>query len=203
MKRVFVILGLVAVVGSVAPAFAQSNEWTIDTAHSAAIFTARHMLVSNVRGQLGPVKGTVQYDGKDVTSIQADVVIDITQLNTRIEQRDKHLRSADFFDAANYPELTFKSKRAEPAGEGRFKLIGDLTIRGNTHEVVLDCEGPTPPLKSRDSIRVGASATTKVSRKAFGLLWNNLIETGGAIVGDEIQVQIDLEVVQKIATTTK
>ena len=198
MKRVFVALGLVVLVGFVTPAFAQSNEWTIDTAHSATIFTARHLLVSNVRGQLGPVKGTVKYDGKDIKSIEADVVIDVTQLNTRIEARDKHLRSADFFDAENHPTMTFKSKRAEPAGEGRFTLIGDLTIRGNTHEVALDCEWPSPPLKSRDTLRIGASATTKISRKAFELLWNNLIETGGAIVGDEIQVQIDLEVVQKL-----
>lgn len=199
MKRVLAVLALVVLADSVTPALAQSNAWTIDTAHSATIFTARHMLVSNVRGQLGPITGTVKYDGKDVRSIEADVVIDVTQLNTRIEARDKHLRSADFFDAENHPTMTFKSKRAEAAGEGRFRLIGDLTIRGNRQEVVLDCEGPTPPLQNRDTIRIGASATTKVSRKAFGLLWNNLLETGGAIVGDEIQVQIDLEVVQKIA----
>jgi polyisoprenoid-binding protein YceI len=120
-----------------------------------------------------------------------------------VEGRDKHLRSADFFDTDNHPAMTFKSKRAEPAGEGRFRLIGDLTIRGNTHEVVLDVEGPMPAIKQRNSLRTGASATTKISRKAFGLVWNNLMETGGAVVADDVQVQIDLEAIQKVAEPAK
>lgn len=204
MKRLFVVLGLIAALGIGAPAYAQAtNEWTIDTSHSAAQFAVKHLMVSTVRGQLGPVKGTITWDGKDVKTIAADVTIDVTGLDTRVENRDKHLKSADFFDAENHPTMTFKSKRVEPAGEGRFRLVGDLTIRGNTHEVVLDVEGPMPVIKQRNSLRTGASATTKISRKAFGLLWNNLMETGGAVVADEIQVQIDLEAIQKVAEAGK
>ena len=204
MKRLFLVLGLIAALGIGAPAHAQApNEWTIDTAHSAAQFAVRHLMVSTVRGQMGPVKGTITWDGKDVKTIAADVVIDVTGLNTRTEGRDKHLRSADFFDAENFPTMTFKSKRAEPAAEGHFTLVGDLTIRGNTHEVTLDVEGPMAPIKQRNSLRTGATATTKISRKAFGLLWNNLMETGGAVVADEIQVQIDLEAIQKVAEPAK
>ena len=204
MRRLFLILGLIAALGIGAPAYAQgTNEWTIDTSHSAAQFAVKHLMVSTVRGQLGPVKGTIKWDGKDVKSIAVDVTIDVTGIDTRVEGRDKHLRSADFFDTDNFPTMTFKSKRAEPAGEGRFKLIGDLTIRGNTNEVVLEVEGPMPQIKQRNSLRTGASATTKISRKAFGLLWNNLMETGGAVVADEIQVQIDLEAIQKVAEPAK
>lgn len=204
MKRRFLVLGLIATLGIGAPAYAQApNEWTIDTSHSAAQFAVRHLMVSTVRGQLGPVKGTIMWDGKDVKTITADVTIDVAGIDTRVENRDNHLRSPDFFDAANHPTMTFKSKRSESAGDGRFKLIGDLTIRGNTNEVVLDVEGPMPVVKQRNTLRTGASATTKISRKAFGLLWNNLMETGGAVVADEVQVLIDLEAIQKIAEPGK
>jgi len=204
MKRLFLVLGLIAAMGIGAPAYGQApNEWTIDTAHSAAQFAVRHLMVSTVRGQLGPVKGTITWDGKDVKTIAADVTIDVTGLNTRVENRDNHLRSPDFFDAANNPTMTFKSKRAEPAGGGHFRLVGDLTIRGNTHEVVLEVEGPMPPIKQPNSLKTGATATTKISRKAFGLLWNNLMETGGAVVADEVQVQIDLEAFKKVAEPGK
>jgi polyisoprenoid-binding protein YceI len=204
MRRLFLVLGLFAVLGIGGPAYAQAaNEWTVDTNHSAAQFAVKHLMVSTVRGQLGPVKGSITWDGKDVKTIAADVTIDVTGLNTRVEGRDKHLRSADFFDAENHPTMTFKSTRVEPAGEGHFRLVGDLTIRGNTHEVALEVEGPMPPIKQRNSLRTGATATTKISRKAFGLLWNNLMETGGAVVADDVQVQIDLEAIQKIAEPAK
>ena len=204
MKRVILVLGLVATLAIALPAAAQApNEWTIDTSHTAAQFAVRHLMVSTVRGQLGPVNGTLTWDGKDVKSIAADVTIDVTGIDTRVENRDKHLRSADFFDADNHPSMTFKSRRAEPAGDGRFKLVGDLTIRGNTHEVVLDVEGPMPVVKQRNGLRTGAAATTKISRKAFGLLWNNLMDSGGAVVADEVQVQIDLEAIHKVAEAGK
>jgi polyisoprenoid-binding protein YceI len=195
-------LGLTLAAGLAAhPVAQQSNEWTIDPAHTAATFAARHMMISTVRGQMGPVKGTIKWDGKDVRTVSADVTIDVTQINTREERRDADLRSDNFFDAASHPNMTFRSTRVESISDGRFKLVGELTIRGNAHEVVLDVEGPAPIVKNGSSLRFGASATTKVSRKAFGLLYNKLMETGGAVVGDEIQVQIDLEAVQKIATS--
>ena len=168
------------------------NQWRIDRSHSAASFSVRHNVVSTVRGQLGPITGTVEYDGKDINSIKADVSVDMNGINTQNEGRDKHLRGADFFDVANHPALTFKSKRVEPGSEGRFKLVGDLTIRGNTKEVVLDVEGPSPFMKSQRGVLTGATATTKISRKEFGVLWNNMIEMM-PVVGDEVTVTIDLE----------
>jgi polyisoprenoid-binding protein YceI len=149
-------------------------------------------VVSTVRGQLGPITGRVEWDGKDVRSVVADVSVDMNGINTQNEGRDKHLRNADFFDVANHPALTFKSKRVDAVTEGRFKLVGDLTIRGNTKEVVLDVEGPSPFMKSQRGVLTGATATTKISRKEFGILWNNMIEMM-PVVGDEVTVTIDLE----------
>jgi polyisoprenoid-binding protein YceI len=168
------------------------TEWRIDAGHSAASFSVRHNVVATVRGQLGRISGKVEYDGKDVKSVAADVAIDIKGISTQNERRDNHLRSADFFDAENHPTLTFKSKRVEPGAAGKFKLIGDLTIRGNTKEVALDVEGPSPVMKSQRGVLTGATATTKISRKEYGILWNNLIEAM-PVVGDEVTVTIDLE----------
>jgi polyisoprenoid-binding protein YceI len=168
------------------------NQWRIDGSHSAASFSVRHNVVSTVRGQLGRITGTIEYDGKDINSVKADVAIDMNGINTSNEGRDKHLRSPDFFDVATHPTLTFKSKRVEPGTDGRFKLVGDLTIRGNTKEVVLDVEGPSPVVKGPRGLLTGASATTKISRKEYGVLWNNMIESL-PVVGDEVTVTIDLE----------
>jgi polyisoprenoid-binding protein YceI len=173
------------------------NEWAIDGNHSAASFSVKHNVVSTVRGQLGRITGKIEYDGKDVKSVKADVAIDMNGLNTQVENRDKHLRSPDFFDVATHPTLTFKSKRVESGAAGKFKLVGDLTIRGNTKEVVLDVDGPSPIVKTAGrngatNLLTGASATTKISRKEFGVLWNNLIESL-PVVGDEVNITIDLE----------
>lgn len=172
------------------------NEWMIDGNHSGAGFSVRHNVVSTVRGQLGRITGKVEYDGKDITSVKADVSIDMNGINTQNEGRDKDLRSAAFFDVANHPALTFRSKRVEPGTTGHFKLVGDLTIRGNTKEVVLDVEGPSQVVTSTGqrgtTVLTGATATTRISRKEFGVLWNNLIEAM-PVVGDEVTVTIDLE----------
>ena len=168
------------------------NQWRIDGSHSAANFAVRHNVVSTVRGQLGRISGTIEYDGKDISSVKADVAIDMNGINTSNENRDKHLRSADFFDVPNHPTLTFKSKRVEPGANGRFKLVGDLTIRGNTKEVALDVEGPSEVVKGPRGLLTGATATTRISRKEFGVLWNNMIESL-PVVGDEVTVTIDLE----------
>lgn len=181
------------------------NEWAIDGNHSAAGFSVRHNVVSTVRGSLGRVTGKVDYDGKDIKSVKADVSIDVNGINTQNEGRDKHLRSADFFDVANHPALTFTSKRAEPGAAGRFKLAGDLTIRGTTREVVLDVEGPSPLMTSTGgrgpSVLTGATATTKISRKEYGVLWNNLVEAM-PVVGDEVTITIDLELRRSSAPGT-
>ena len=168
------------------------NQWNVDASHSAANFSVRHMMVTTVRGQLGPISGTVEYDGKDVTSARADVRIDVSGITTQNAKRDGHLRSDDFFDAANHPSITFKSKRAEAGGAGTFKLIGDLTIRGTTKEVALNVEGPTPPVKGMGGVRIGATATTKINRLEYGLKWNSMVEAG-PVVSDEVSITIDLE----------
>lgn len=172
------------------------NQWRIDASHSAANFSVRHNVVSTVRGQLGSISGTIEYDGKDVNSVKADVAIDVTKINTQNQRRDAHLRRDDFFNTEQYPTITFKSKRVEPGTDGRFRLVGDLTIRDKTNEIVLDVEGPsriiTAKRGDRTSVLTGATATTKISRKAFGVLWNNMIEMM-PVVGDEVTVTIDLE----------
>ena len=168
------------------------NQWRIDNSHSAANFSVRHNVVSTVRGKLGPISGIIEYDGKDVSSIKADVTIDVTKINTQNEGRDNHLRRDDFFNTETYPNMTFKSKRVEAGAAGHFRLVGDLTIRDKTNEVVLEVEGPSPIMKSQRGVLTGATATTKISRKAYGVLWNNLIESM-PVVGDEVTVTIDLE----------
>jgi polyisoprenoid-binding protein YceI len=168
------------------------NTWIVDTAHSQAGFSVKHMMVSTVRGTLGPIKGTIDYDGKSLDSLKADITIDVTGLNTATPMRDNDLKSPNFFDVAKYPTATFKSKRVEPAGQGRFKLIGDLTLHGVTKEVTLNVEGPSTPIKTQQGQKVGASATTTLNRRDFGLQYNQLIEAG-PVVGDEVQVTIDIE----------
>jgi polyisoprenoid-binding protein YceI len=174
------------------------NEWQIDPAHSAAQFSVRHMMVSTVRGTLGPVSGIITYDGSTVESVKADVTIDVKGLNTGNSGRDNDLRSANFFDVANFPTATFKSKRAEAAGAGKVRLIGDLTIHGVTKEAVFDAE-VSPVVKQQNGMSTGATATTRLNRKDFGLNWNRMIEAG-PVVSDEVQVTVDLEVRKRTQT---
>ena len=141
---VFVLTLLTALAACAA---AQSDTWQIDPAHSAAQFTIRHMMISNVKGDFGKMSDTVQYDPADVTKTGIDATIDAASINTRVEGRDKDLRSPNFFDVEKYPTLTFKSKRAESPGGGKLKLVGDLTMHGTTREVTLDVDGPTPAIK--------------------------------------------------------
>jgi len=179
---------------SAQPAAAASpTAWQVDTAHTAAQFSVKHMMVSTVRGTLGKVTGTVDYDGKSVESLKVDVSIDVTGINTGTEGRDKDLRSPNFFDVATYPTITFKSKKVESAGQGKFRLVGDLTMHGVTKEVALNVDGPSPILKQPNGAqKVGASASTTLNRKDFGLQYNRMVESA-PVVGDEIQVQIDIE----------
>ncbi len=155
------------------------------------------MTVSTVRGTLGKISGTIEYDGASIQSIKADITIDVTAVNTSTDSRDADLKSGNFFDVAKYPTLGFKSKRVESAGQGKFKMIGDLTIHGVTKEVTLDVEGPSPILKTPNGQqRVGASATTAINRRDFGLQYSRMVEAV-PIVGDEIQIQIDVEATRR------
>ena len=179
------------------PAAAGSNTWQVDTAHSSAGFSVKHMMVSTVRGTLGPVSGTIDYDGKSVESIKADIAIDVNGVNTGNTNRDNDLRSPNFFDVANHPRATFKSKRVEPSVQGKFRLVGDLTIHGVTKEVTLEVDGPSPILTQPNGMqKVGASATATLNRRDFNLQYNRMIEAA-PVVGDEIQVQIDIEANKK------
>ena len=176
----------------------KTTQWQIDPAHSAAHFSVRHLMISNVRGEFGKVSGNVVLDSADLTKSTVEVSADTATIDTREPQRDEHLRSADFLGVANHPAITFRSKRITAAGADRFKVAGDLTIRGNTREVTLDVEGPTPPIKDPwGNVRTGVSATTKINRKDFGLVWNALTETGGVVVGDEVSITFEAELVQK------
>ena len=173
-----------------------ADMWTIDPNHTNAQFAVKHLLVSTVRGQFEKLSGSIQMTGDDVRTIAVNVSIEAASVNTRVQMRDNDLRSDNFFDVAKYPAITFVSKKSEPVEPGRFKLTGDLTIHGVTKEVVLDVEGPTPPLNQGQSQRIGASATTKVNRHDFNLHYNRVIEAA-PIVGDEITITIDVEATRR------
>lgn len=179
-----------------APARQQgATTWNIDPAHSNAQFSVRHMMISNVKGEFTKVSGKVLFDKDQPENLSAEASIDVSTINTREHDRDNHLKSPDFFHVEEYPTITFKSKSAEKTSDG-LKITGDLTIRGTTREVTLDVEGPTPPMKDPwGNTRVGASATTKINRKDFGLMWNMPIEAGGFMVGDDVKITVDVELV--------
>jgi polyisoprenoid-binding protein YceI len=169
------------------------NEWNIDSAHSIASFTVTHLMVSTVPGSFGKTSGKITYDGKNVSSITADVTIDATTISTNNERRDTHLKSPDFFEVAKYPTLTFKSKKVIPGAAGKFKLVGDLTIRDVTKEVTLDVEGPTPAVNAGRNFVIGANATTTINRSEWGLKWNRAIEAGGVTVSDAVKITLGIE----------
>lgn len=179
------------------PAFAGSNDWKFDPTHSRAGFEVKHMMISTVRGDFSKVSGTAQYDGKNISSIKVDATIDANSINTGNEDRDKHLRNKDFFDTEKFSEIKFVSKSAKAAGKGRFKLLGDLTMHGVTKPVTLDVEGPSAKINDKHgNWKVGASATAKVNRKDFGLTYGGLMDNGGAMVGDEVKIVLDIELAQ-------
>ena len=180
-------------------ATAQTSTWNIDPAHSSAQFTVRHLGISNVRGAFTKVTGTVVLNEKDITGSEVSAVIDAGSVDTRVPDRDKDIRSANFLDVEKYPTLEFKSKRVVNNG-GKLQLIGDLTLHGTTREVTLDVEGPTPELNDPwGNVRRGFSATTTINRKEFGVVWSNTLKTGEAVVGDTVNIQIDVELVKKKA----
>ena len=195
MKQALLTLALAA--ASATLAAAQPLTFTIDPTHSNDTFAVKHMMVSTVRGVLGPVTGSIVWDGKSVSTVTADVKIDVKGLNTGVAQRDSHLRTPDFFAADQYPTITFKSKRVIPGAAGAFKLVGDLTIRDVTKEVTLDVEAPAAIVTSQGTQRSATTATTTINRFDYNLKWNSLIETGGAVVGSDVKVTIDLEVTKK------
>ncbi len=189
-KKSFLLAAAIASV-LVGAASAQVQAWNIDTAHTAAQFSVRHLGISTVRGAFTKVSGTVQYDAANPTKTVIDATIDTNSIDTRVEMRDKDLRSASYFDVEKFPSITFKSKKVETAGEGKLKVTGDLTIHGVTKEAVLDVDGPSAPIKDPwGNNRVGASASTKINRQDYG------VSGGSPMVGDDIPITIDMELVQ-------
>jgi polyisoprenoid-binding protein YceI len=171
--------------------------YQIDSAHSSAQFTVRHMMISNVRGEFTKLSGSITYDPAGAANASVDATIDAASINTRDAQRDAHLKSADFFDVEQFPALTFRGKTIA-AHDGEWNVTGDLTIRGVIREVVLHVEGPTAEAKDPwGNLRIGATATAKINRKDFGLNWNAALEAGGVLVGEEVKITIDLEAIRQ------
>jgi len=196
MKRI--IAAVSTIIALALPAFAFATTWTIDPDHSNVGFKVRHLMVSNVKGSFDKHTGTVEINDTDITKSRVEVSIDTNSINTNVQKRDEHLRSADFLDVAKYPTMTFVSKKVAKAGKDKLKVTGDLTLHGVTRQVVLDVEGPTR--ESKDPwgvIRRGATAGTKINRKDFGLVWNKALETGGVAVGDEITITLEIEMIKK------
>ncbi len=196
LSRIALTAGLAAALSL--PAAAANSNWQIDPAHSSAQFSVRHMASATVRGAFSKVTGSVVFDDKDVSKSTVEVTIDANSVDTRVPDRDNDLRSEKFFDVAHYPSITFKSRKVEQLAPGKLKVTGDLTIRGTTKEVVLDVEGPTPPMKDPwGNTRNAATATTKINRQDFGVKWNATLDNGGVVVGDDVSIIIDVELVKK------
>ncbi len=169
--------------------------WAIDAAHTAVEFSVRHLMISSVKGRFGTVTGTVVTD-PDQTKGDVDITIDAASIDTRQEQRDTHLRSADFFDVEKFPTLTFRSRKITEVRGDSFKVVGDLTIRGISREVVLDVTAQGTQADPWGGERAGFEATGKIKRSDFGLTWNQVLEAGGVAVGDDIKITIDAQVVK-------
>ena len=196
LSRIALTAGLAAALSL--PAAAANSNWQIDPAHSSAQFSVRHMAISTVRGAFSKVTGSVVFDDKDISKSTVEVTIDANSVDTRVPDRDNDLRSDKFFDVAHHPSITFKSKRVEQVAPSKLKVTGDLTIRGTTKEVVLDVEGPTAPMKDPwGNTRTAATATTKINRQDFGVKWNAALDNGGVVVGDDVSIVIDVELVKK------
>lgn len=197
MKRTALVALALALVAPAARA--DTTTFNLDPAHSHAAFTIRHLVITNVRGEFAKTSGTVALDEKDVTKSTVEATIDTSSIDTRVADRDTHLKSPDFFDVAKYPAITFKSTKVEKAGKGKLKVTGNLTIKDVTKPVVLQVEGPTAEIKDPwGNVKRGISAHTTINRKDFGLTWSKTIEAG-PVVGDEVKIEIEAELTKQVA----
>jgi polyisoprenoid-binding protein YceI len=182
------------------PATGTETAWDIDPVHSVAHFKVRHLMVSNVRGTLGAISGTVTLDEKDLTRSRVEVKIDASGIDTRDAKRDEHLRSGDFLDVAKYPQLTFVSRQVRKEADGSLKVVGDLTIRATTKPVTLEVESLEAAVNDPwGNTKRGATARATINRKDFGLEWNVALETGGVLVGDQVTIEIEVELARRKA----
>jgi polyisoprenoid-binding protein YceI len=177
-----------------------TQTWQIDSAHSGIHFSVRHLVIAKVRGQFGRWTGALSIPDDDLSRATVEVTIDATSIDTGVADRDQHLRSADFFDVATFPEITFRTRRIERSGGDHFSLLGDLTIRGVTREVVLGVESSGRTRDPWGNVRAAFSAKASIDRKEFGLTWNQALETGGVMVGDKVEIEIEVEAVRQDAT---
>lgn len=196
MKRI--ITSIATIIALALPVVASASTWAIDPDHSNVGFKVKHLMVSNVKGSFEKHSGTLDLNDKDITKSKVEVTIDTNSINTNVKKRDDHLRSADFFDVAKYPTMTFVSKKVVKSGKDKLKVTGDLTLHGITKEVILDVEGPTKESKDPwGAIRKGTTASTTINRKDFGLVWNAALETGGVAVGEEVTITLEIEMIKK------
>jgi len=195
-RLVFLITVIVAMA---MPAMAQT--WQIDTAHSAAHFAVRHNMIASVRGTFDKVTGTVEFDGKDITKAKISATIDVATVNTRVQQRNDHLKTADFFNVAKFPSMTFVSTSITPAGPGKFKLNGNLTLLGVTKPVILDMDAPVGPFIDPQGVHhFGAQAVGKIKRTDFGMNWANAVTVAGIVgidISDEVAITLDAEITRR------
>jgi polyisoprenoid-binding protein YceI len=195
MKR---LISIFIVAALLSPLQVSAAIYTIDPAHSAIGFKVKHLMISNVKGVFEKFKGTVNIDEKDITKSKVDVTIEMASVNTNIAKRDDHLRSADFFDVAKFPTMTFVSTRVEKAGADTLKVTGNLTIKGVTRQVILNVDGPTGEIKSpQGDVKRGASATATINRQDFGVSWSKKLDGGGLVVAEEVYITIDTELARQ------
>ena len=196
MKRY--ISSMVLLLVLITPVFIYADTWQIDSAHSSIGFTIRHLTVSNVKGNFNKAQGVVMIDDKDITNLRVEIMIDASSVYTGHAQRDEHLKGPDFFDVAKYPTITFISKKVTKTDTNRLRVEGELTIHGVTKGIMVEVEGPTPEIKDPwGNLRRGATATSKINRRDFGITWNKVLDTGGLVVGDEVNIYVEVELVRK------
>jgi polyisoprenoid-binding protein YceI len=198
--QMYKLMTLAAVCALGIPANASASTWEMDAAHSGVEFSVRHMMVSTVKGRFEKVKGAVELDEKEITKSTVEVTIDLSSVNTNDPKRDGHLKSPDFFDVAKFPAATFKSTKVQKVGKNKLKVTGDLNLHGVTKPVVLDVEGPTDPFKTPFGTTVrGLHATGKIDRKDFEIGWNKVLDNGGVLVGNEVSLDLNVELTEKVA----
>lgn len=180
------------------PAATGVARYDLDPQHTAAMFKVRHLMISNVKGEFTKISGSVAFDPSNLEASSVNITIDAASINTREPDRDAHLKSPDFLDVAKFPAITFRSKKVKASGKDEYDVTGDLTIHGVTREVTLNVDSVTPEAKDPwGFLRRGASATTTINRKDFGLHWNMALETGGVVVGEDVHITIDAEFARK------
>ena len=192
MRKWLVVAGLATAFAI--PSFAATSTWTIDPMHANAQFLVKHLGISTIQGDFTKITGTVMLDDSDITNSSVDVTIDVNSVDTRVQKRDDDLRSEHFFNVAKFPTMTFKSTKITSEGDGKSKMMGNLTIRGVTKEVTLDVTGPTKPITAMGGLRRGASATTKINRQDFG------VAADPGMIGDDITILLDLEMTAPAGT---